>query len=159
MCSEDKLATAEAILMTLSISILNTWMEAQYEAAGNAPIKMVSGRELRMMAWAPHGRGNSGLLTMAWLDPRGQAALTNWGTFTQLYEPASCLCSPIHTEAHFHLCNGEYLDTETGEPIKDLEEEQISISNSLCDYSNLSGNYVSEKSDYSNKSKHFRQRI
>ena len=60
-CSEDKLATAEAVLMTLSVSILNTWMEAQDEAAGNAPIKMVSGKELRMMAWAPHNRPNSGL--------------------------------------------------------------------------------------------------
>ena len=147
-CSEDKLATAEATLMTLSISILDTWMKAHNEDAGNAPIKMISGRELRMTAWSPHNRANSGLLTMSWLDPRGQAAVTDWGTFAQLYEPASCFCSPIHTEAHFHLWNGEYLDTVTGEPIKDLEEEQISIRNTLCDYSQLTGKHVSENVDY-----------
>ena len=37
----------------------------------------------------------------------------------------------------------------TGEPIGDLEEEEISItSNNYCDYSKLSGNYVAEKGDY-----------
>ena len=148
-CSEDKLATAEAVLMTLSEGILNTWLEAHHEAAGNAVIKMVNGKELRMMAWAPHNRANSGLLTMSWLDPRGQAALTDWGSLTQLYEPASCFCSLIHTEAHFYYCNGEYLDTETDEPIQNLEEEEISISNTLCVYSKLSGYYESENLDYS----------
>ena len=62
MCSEDKLASAEAVLMSLSQTILTTWLEAQHEAAGNAIIKVVSGKELRMLAWSPHNRANSGLL-------------------------------------------------------------------------------------------------
>ena len=130
--------------MTLSESILTTWLEAHHEAAGNAVIKMVSGKELRMMAWAPHNRANSGLLEMAWLDPRGQAAMTEGDRLTQLYPPASCFCSEVHTESHIYYCNGEYLDADNGEPIKDLIEEEISISNVVCDSSKLLGYNGSE---------------
>ena len=64
-CDTDKLATAEAVLTTLSEGILDTWIEAHRETAGNAVIKMVSGKEIRMMAWSPHNRANSGLLEMS----------------------------------------------------------------------------------------------
>ena len=101
-CSEDKLASAEAVVMSLSQTILTTWLNAQHEPAGNAIIKVVNGKDLRMLAWSPHNRMNSGLLEMAWLDPRGQAAADDWGGLTQLYEPASCFCCPIHTEKHFY---------------------------------------------------------
>ena len=99
-----------------------------------------------MLAWSPHGRMNSGLLEMAWLDPRGQVAADNWGGQTLLYEPASCFCCPIHTDNHFYYWNGEYLDVDTDEPIGDLKE--ISISNH-CDSNKLSGYYVAENRDYS----------
>merc|ERR1711888_562482 len=79
-CYADKLATAEAVLTTLSEGILDTWLEAHRETAGNAVIKMVSGKEIRMMAWSPHNRANSGLLEMSWLDPRGGY---NWVSLPQ----------------------------------------------------------------------------
>ena len=147
-CSEDKLASAEAVVMSLSQTMLTTWLNAQHEPAGNAIIKVVNGKDLRMLAWSPHNRVNSGLLEMAWLDPRGQAAADDWGGRTQLYEPASCFCCPIHTENHFYYWNGEYLDVDTDEPIGDLKEEEISISK-YFDYSKLSGYYVPENVDYS----------
>ena len=50
-CDTDKLATAEAVLTTLSEGILDTWLEADSETASNAVIKMVSGKEICMMAW------------------------------------------------------------------------------------------------------------
>ena len=79
------------------------------------------------------------------MDPRGQTEADGWGGFTQLYEPATCFCCPIHTEKYLYYWNGEYLDVDTAEPIGDLEEEEISISsNNYCDFSKLSGNYVAD---------------
>ena len=75
--------------------------------------------------------------------------MTEGERLTQLYPPASCFCSQVHTESHIYYCNGEYLDADTNEPIKDLNEEEISISNIVCDPSKLSGYNESESLDYS----------
>ena len=144
-CSEDKLASAEAVVMSLAQTILTTWLNVQEEPAGNASFNVVNGRDLRKLAWSPHGRMNSGLLEMSWMDPRGQYAADNLGGLTLLYEPASCFCCPIHTDNYFYYWNGEYLDVSTDEPIGDLKE--ISISNN-CDSNNLSGYYIAENEDY-----------
>ena len=61
-CSEDKLASAEAVVMSLAQTILTTWLNVQHEPAGNTSIKVVNVKDLRMLAWSPHGRMNSGLL-------------------------------------------------------------------------------------------------
>ena len=63
-CDTDKLATAEAVLTTLSEAIIDTWLEGHCEGASNAVIKTVSGKEICLMAWSPHSRANSGLLEM-----------------------------------------------------------------------------------------------
>ena len=99
-CDTDKLATAEAVLTSLSVAIIDTWLDGHCEGASNAGIKTVSGKEIRLMAWSPHNRANSGLLEMAWIDPRGQAAMTEGKRLTQLYPPASCFCNDIHTDSH-----------------------------------------------------------
>ena len=75
--------------------------------------------------------------------------MTEGERLTQLYPPASCFCSEVHTESHIYYCNGEYLDADTGEPIKDLNEDEISISNVVCDSSKLCGYNGSESLDYS----------
>ena len=53
-CSEDKLASAEAVVMSLSQTILNTWLEVQNEPASNAIISVVNGKDLRELAWSQH---------------------------------------------------------------------------------------------------------
>ena len=122
----------------------------QNEPASNAIITVVNGKDLKELAWSPHNRKGSGLLEMAWKDPRGQAAADGWGGLTQLYQPATCFCSPIHTEKYLYHWNGEYLDLDTDEPIGDLEGEEISInSNNYCDPSKLLGKNVADMGDYS----------
>ena len=53
-CDTDKMATAEAVLTTLTEAILDTWLEGHAEGASNAVIKTVTGSEIRLMAWHPH---------------------------------------------------------------------------------------------------------
>ena len=137
--------SAEAVVMSLAQTILTTWLNEEEEPAGNVSFTVVNGRDLRKLAWSPHGRMNSGLLEMAWIDPRGQYAADNLGGLTLLYEPSSCFCCPIHTDNYFYHWNGENLDVSTDEPIGDLKE--ISISNN-CDSNNLSGYYIAENEDY-----------
>ena len=61
-CSEDKLATAEQVVMDLSQAILNTWRGEQEEPVGQANYTVMTGRDLRDLAYSPHGREGSGLL-------------------------------------------------------------------------------------------------
>ena len=113
-CDTDKLATAEAVLPSLSVAIIDTWLEGHVEGASNAVVNTVTGSEVRLMAWSPHNRANSGLMEMAWTDPRGQAVMTVGKRLTQLYPPAACFCNDVHTDAHIYYNNGEYLDVDTG---------------------------------------------
>ena len=146
-CTEDKLATAEQVVMALSQEILNTWREEQSEPASNVNYKILTGRDLRELAYSPHNREGSGLMEKAWVDPRGQITTDGCGGYIQLYGPVMCFCSPIHTEKSMYQWNGEYLDWDTDEPLGDLEEEEISTSN-YCDINSLPGSDISETEDY-----------
>ena len=64
-CAADKLATAEQVVMALSQEILNTWREEPTEPAGVANYTMMTGKDLRELAYSPHGREGSGLLEKA----------------------------------------------------------------------------------------------
>ena len=68
-CSEDKLSTAEQVVMALSQAILTTWREEQEEPAGQVNYTVMTGKDLRELAYSPHGREGSGLLEKAWEDP------------------------------------------------------------------------------------------
>ena len=151
-CAADKLATAEQVVMALSQEILNTWREEPTEPAGTANYTMMTGKDLRELAYSPHGREGSGLLEKAWVDPRGQITSDGCGGYIQLYGPVMCFCSPTHTEQWMYLEQGEYLDWDTDEPIGDLEEEEISSNNSYY-YANktLSGLELSDTGDYYNQ--------
>ena len=109
------MATAEAVLTTLTEAILDTWLEGHAEGASNAVIRTVTGSEIRLMAWHPHNRANSGLMEMAWIDSRGQAVMNIGTRLTQLYPPAACFCNDVHTDSHIYYNDGEYLDADTGE--------------------------------------------
>ena len=105
-CSEDKLASAEQVVMALSQDILNTWREEQTEPASNVNYKMLTGRDLRDLAYSPHKREGSGLIEKAWVDPRGMITSDGCGGYVQLYGPVSCFCSPIHTEKSMYQWKG-----------------------------------------------------
>ena len=81
-CTEDKLSTAESVVMELSQVILKSWSEVQEETASPVDYTLMSGRDLRELAYSPHNREGSGLLEKAWEDPRGQAAAD--GCYTRL---------------------------------------------------------------------------
>ena len=49
-CSEDKLASAEQVVMALSQAILNTWREEPTEPAGISNYTVMTGRDLRELA-------------------------------------------------------------------------------------------------------------
>ena len=88
-------------------------------------------------------------MEMAWIDPRGQAVMTVGKRLTQLYPPAACFCNDVHTDSHIYYNNGEYLDADTGEPIKDISEVEISINNGIRSSNSLCGYNGSERYDYS----------
>merc|ERR1711936_910037 len=146
-CTEDKLASAEQVVMALSQDILNTWREEKVEPAGNVNYKILTGRELRLLAYSPHNREGSGLIEKAWVDPRGMIISDDCGDWVQLYSHASCFCSPIHTTKSMYQLEGAYWDWDTDEPLGDLEEEEISTSN-LCDNNSLWGSEISENEGY-----------
>ena len=112
-------------------------------------INTVTGRDIRLMAWNPHNRANSGLMERAWIDPRGQAVMNVGKRLTQLYPPAACFCNDVHTDSHIYYNDGEYLDAETGEPIKDMGEIEKSINNDFRNSNSLCGYDESERYDYS----------
>ena len=147
-CGADKLATAEQVVMALAQEILNTWREEPTEPAGTSNYTMMTGKDLRALAYSPHGREGSGLLEKAWVDPRGQITSDGCGGYIQLYSPVMCFCSPTHTEQWMYMWQGEYLDWDTDEPIGELEEE-ISSSNSYYYLGNktLSGLDLSDTDD------------
>ena len=147
-CTEDKLSTAESVVMELSQVILKSWSEVQEETASPVDYTLMSGRDLRELAYSPHNREGSGLLEKAWEDPRGQAAADGWGGYIQLYSPINCFCSPVQTEKFMYQWNGEYLSWETDEPIDEPEGEEISTNH--CETNKLSGLKISDTGDYHN---------